>query len=364
MKLEFSLRTWLALVALGPAIFLAIELLPVLSTLFQLLLVIGLLALLIDPLADRLEVRGVSRGLTVGATLVGGVLLMAGLVMLLLPALFNSMNTLLGSLDEVSASVQSWLNSVTGSDTLGNLSTSLIGRAAETVQWAGGQLGSLLGQIGTVTLGFIVAASCVYALVADKRTGPALLKLLVPQRYHARLISLTHEASNGLERWFVAQLVICAYYIVAYSVTNMLLEVPYGLQIGTVAGMLEFIPYLGGLVGVVLSALAAATVSPMLALIVLVVHTIIGSVCVYFVAPFAFSRAVEVPSALILIGLFVGGLIGGFFAALLTVPLICVALVVYRQLWPDSLPDYSAEEPERTSSRSTSIGARTPDSSS
>ena len=72
----------------------------------------------------------------------------------------------------------------------------------------------------------------------------------------------------------------------------------------------------------------------------------IGSVCVYFVAPYAFSRAVDVPPALILLGLFVGGLVGGFFAALLTAPLLAVAIVLLRKLRPDLTPEAPAAEPQ------------------
>ena len=77
----------------------------------------------------------------------------------------------------------------------------------------------------------------------------------------------------------------------------------------------------------------------------------IGSVCVYFVAPYAFSRAVDVPPALILLGLFVGGLVGGFFAALLTVPLLAVALVILRKLRPDLAPEAPAAEPQLREAR-------------
>lgn len=332
MKLEIPPRTWLALVALGPAIYLAVQLLPLLRTVFLLLLVTAFLSLLINPLADRLERRGVSRGLTVGLALGGAVAVLVGLLLLLLPAVFGSLERLAGGLGGVAATVREQLGSLTGSAAVAEVGARLVSQAGDAIRWAVGQLGSTLAQLGLLGFGLFVAATCVAALVGDRRTPRALLEIFVPARHRERAISLTAAVSEGLSRWLVAQLAICGYYVVAYTLTLTVLGVPFGVQIGLVSGLLEFIPYLGGLVGMVLSILAAATISPMTVVLVLAVEAVIGAACVYFVAPYAFSRAVEVPPALILVGLFVGGLVGGFFAALFTVPLLAAGMVVYRQL--------------------------------
>lgn len=332
MKLEIPPRTWLALVALGPAVYFAIQLLPLLRAVFLLALITAFFALLINPLANRLEARGVSRGLTVALTLGGIVAVLVGLLLLLLPALFGSLQRLAGSLGSVAATVQAQLGALTGSPEVAEVGARLVAQAGDAIRWAVGQLGSTLAQFGLLGFGLFVAAACVFALVGDRRTPRALLEAFVPARYHARVMSLTVAVSEGLSRWLVAQLAICAYYVVAYTLTLSVFGVPFAVQIGLVSGLLEFIPYLGGLVGMVLSVLAAATVSPTTVVLVLLVEAVIGAGCVYFVAPYAFSRAVEVPPALILVGLFVGGLIGGFFAALFTVPLLAAGLVVYRQL--------------------------------
>jgi predicted PurR-regulated permease PerM len=332
VKLELTPRTWLALVALGPAIFIAIQLLPLLRSLFLLALITALLALLINPLADRLERRGVSRGLTVGLTLGGVVVVLVGLLLLLLPVLFSSLERLASNFSGVGAIVQEQLQAVTGSVEVGAIGQRLIGQAGATISWAVDQLGALLGQIGALGFGLFVAAACIFALVAEKGTARALMRAFVPARHHARLASLTTAVSEGLSRWLVAQLLICLYYVITYSAAGLIVGIPFAVQIGLVSGLFEFIPYLGGIVGLVLSVLSAATVSPTAVLLILGIEAIIGAVCVYFVAPYAFARAVDVPPALILVGLFVGGLLGGFFAALLTVPLLAAGLVVYRQL--------------------------------
>jgi predicted PurR-regulated permease PerM len=352
MGLQFSWRTWLALVALGPAIYLAILALPLLRSVFLLLLLTVFLALLISPLADTLERRGLSRGLTTGLALFGSLAVLAGLVLLILPILFNSLGKLAAGLESLAARLPVEIETAVRSQEVGNLASTVSSQVAEALRDAAAYVGSLVGQIGALGFAAFVSFAIVFALVGNKATAPALMRVLLPERYHARAASLTRAVSAGLSRWFVAQLAICGYYAVCYSAVNLLFGVPYGLQIGVVAGLLEFIPYLGGLVGMVLSVAAAATVSPTTALLVWVCQAVIGAGCVYFVAPFAFAKAVDVPPALILFGLFVGGLIGGFFAALLTVPLIASALVVLRELRPDLRPQ-KPEAPQARSARAT-----------
>ena len=351
MPFQLTRGTWLALAALGPAIYVAIQLLPILRSVFLLLLVVALLALLINPLANRLGRRGVARGLTVALALGGTALLLVGLLLLLLPAIFDSLGKLSSSLGPLSAELSAWLVRVTGSGDVAAVGGQLVGQVSGAIQWAAGQLGNVLGQVGALGFGLFVAAACVLALVGQPATGPALLRVFVPTRYHAQIGELTDAASRGLSRWFIAQLVICAYYVVAYTLTLLVLGVPFAVQIGLVSGLLEFIPYLGGIVGLVLSLLSAATIGPTTMLLVVGIEAVIGAVCVYFVAPYAFSRAVDVPPALILLGLFVGGLVGGFFAALLTVPLLAVALVILRKLRPDLAPEAPAAEPQLREAR-------------
>jgi len=87
-----------------------------------------------------------------------------------------------------------------------------------------------------------------------------------------------------------------------------------------------------------LSVLAAATVSPTTVVLVLLVQAVIGGFGAYFLMPYLFGRAIEVPAAAILFGLFIGGQIGGFVTALITVPVITMIVIVVRTLRPDIAP--------------------------
>jgi len=335
MSIQIPVRTWLALLALALAVYAAIPLLPIVGSVATLLFFTTLLVLLINPLAMRLEQRGIKRRLTVAGVLLLVLVIALLVVLAIMPVLANSFGGLADQIQHFIPELQASITSATGSASLGDDSASAVGFVAALLGQVADMGDSLPQQLGALFFALFVMVMLVFTFVGDPRAGRRMMVLFVPARHHSWLPTLITRVSDGLSRWFVAQALISLYYIITYSMTNALLGVPYARTIGTIAGLLEFIPYLGGLVGMLLSVLAAATVGPTTVILVLLIQAVIGGFCAYFLMPYLFGRAIEVPAAAILFGLFVGGQIGGFVTALITVPVITIIVIVVRMLRPD-----------------------------
>ncbi len=338
MPMQITLRTWLALFVLALAVYVAIPWLPVVGSAATLLFLTALLVLLINPLANQLEKRGIKRRLTVAGVLLLVLVLALFVVIAILPVLANSFGGLADLLQRFTPALQTSTESATGSVPLGDLIAAAVGFVAALLDQVASSGESLAQRIGTLFFALFVMVMLIFTFVGDPRVGRRMMTLFVPARHHAWLTTLLPRVSIGLSRWFLAQALISIFYVITYSLTNVLLGVPYAWTIGTIAGLLEFIPYLGGVVGMILSVLAAATVSPTTAILVLLVQAMLGSFVAYFLMPYLYARAIEVPAAAVLFGLFVGGRIGGFLTALLTVPVITIIVIVLRTLRPDIDP--------------------------
>lgn len=324
--MQITGRSWLMLFGLGVALILVGPLLPIVSAVATLLFLVALLSLLLYPLAERLERYRIPRGLTVAGTLLIVAVLFVFLTIQILPLFATAIDGLARLIAALGPRLQSAVAGLPvaqilslGSGLLGNLSSSLAG---------------LAGQVGAVFWLLFVTIALVFGMVTDSAMRAWLLHFLVPARHRARVVSLARAVSAGLARWFGAQMAISGYYIIAYATINLALSVPFAIPIAIIAGLLEFIPYIGGVVGLVLSVLAAATVSTTTVFWVWVLQAIVGAACVYFVSPFFFSRAINVPVAAILFGLYVGAQLGGFLAALLTIPVVTIITIVIRELRP------------------------------
>ena len=89
-RIQIPVRTWLALLALALAVYAAIPLLPIVGSVATLLFFTTLLVLLINPLAMRLEQRGIKRRLTVAGVLLLVLVIALLVVLAIMPVLANS----------------------------------------------------------------------------------------------------------------------------------------------------------------------------------------------------------------------------------------------------------------------------------
>lgn len=324
--LQITARTWFALLGLGVALILVGPLLPLIRSVALLLFLAALLSMLLYPLVTRLGRRGVPGGLTVAGVLTLIVVLFLYLGLQVMPLFATALNGLSRLLVAIAPRLEAGvvqlplttiLNTVSG--LMGGVSSALIGAAA---------------QVGALFWTLFVLVVLVFTLITSSETRLWLLHFFVPAAYRPRVVSLLGAVTEGLSRWFMAQLAISGYYIVGYSIAGLVVGIPFAVPIAVISGLLEFIPYLGGLVGLGLAVLAASTVSQSAVIWIVILEAIIGMIAVYVVVPFFFARAIKVPPGAVLFGLYVGGLVGGFFAALLTVPIVTIITILIRELRP------------------------------
>ena len=130
MPIQISVRTWLALLALALAIYAAIPLLPIVGSVATLLFFTTLLVLLINPLAMRLEQRGIKRRLTVAGVLLLVLVIALLVVLAIMPVLANSFGGLADQIQRFIPELQASITSATGSASLGDHSASAVGFVA------------------------------------------------------------------------------------------------------------------------------------------------------------------------------------------------------------------------------------------
>jgi predicted PurR-regulated permease PerM len=331
MRIEFSWRTWGMLVALGLAIYVGIAFLPLLGSVLVLLFLTSLLAMLIYPLARALEQRGIRRDITVPGVLILVALILLILVVQILPLITTVLGALANQIGQLTPNLGERFAEWVNAPALASIAQQFGQQLVDFLRNSAGLIGGLVGSLGAAFFFLFVLVVLVFTLIVNKQAALTLLKL-VPEPLRDETVYLVERVSEGLARWFIAQSAISLYYIICYGAIGLVLGIPYAIPIAILSGLLEFIPYLGGIVGLTLSIIAASTVGPSTVIWLVVLESIVGAACVYFVAPYAFSRAIEIPAAAVLFGLFVGGQFGGFLAALLTVPVITVITILIREI--------------------------------
>lgn len=78
---------------------------------------------------------------------------------------------------------------------------------------------------------------------------------LVPGRFHSILRNIETESDKIFSSYFRGMLIVCTFLSFSYSLGLILSGLSYGLLIGVTAGILSFIPYVGGIFGFIASVL-------------------------------------------------------------------------------------------------------------
>ncbi|WP_425092049.1 AI-2E family transporter [Tropicimonas sp. S265A] len=221
-------------------------------------LVGGAIAYFLDPVADRLEASGLSR--TLATTVIAIVALVIFTILALLviptlisqtialgeeiPAIFNELNAYLSQRFPVLEDPDSTIR-----QSLSALGQSIQDNAGELVQQI---FASALGVIGVVVFIVVVPVVAFYLLL-DWDNMIERIDELLPRDHQITIRRLASEVDKVMAGFVRGQLTVCMILGTFYSIALMAVGLKFGLVVGAVAGLLTFIPYVGSLVGGVLS---------------------------------------------------------------------------------------------------------------
>lgn len=220
----------------------------------------GLLAILLDSAAGPLRRRaGLSPTLALATVVAGGLLVLGTAFWLFGAELVAQAGELAERLPEAWAAARRWLQQYQiGRSLLQRLHgavADLEPLAAKLPHWAAMASAALLELV-------LVVFGGVYLAADPRRYRSGLLKLFPPAA-RQRVGDTVDAAALALRHWLLAQLVVM---IVVGSLTGLglwLIGIPAPLALGLLAGLLEFVPYVGPIVAAVPGLLLSLAVGPL-----------------------------------------------------------------------------------------------------
>src|SRR5690606_4587226 len=120
---------------------------------------------------------------------------------------------------------------------------------------------------------------------------------LVPQHKRVRTREVLDEIGETLGQWLAGKLLSMIVVGFCSAVGLLLLDVPLALILGVLIGVLDFIPYLGPIIGGVPAILIAFSVGPDLALYTLLLLLALQTLEGYLLIPLVERRTVALPPA-------------------------------------------------------------------
>lgn len=203
---------------------------------------------------------------------------------------------------------------------------------------AGLFFGGVIGALGNVVI--ILFVGIYFAATPQLYTNGVIR--LVPQDHRPRAREVQKELGQTLSSWLLGKAASMLIVGVVTSVGLGMLGVPLALILGIIAGLLDFIPYLGPIMAGIPAVLLALSISQDLALYTILLFVGIQLVEGYVLQPLIEAKAVDLPPALVIVMQLVFGTLFGFAGVALATPLAAGLAVLVKMLYiEDVLGDRS-----------------------
>jgi predicted PurR-regulated permease PerM len=305
----------------------------------------ALFAYLGDPAVDRLEARGFSRTVSVALVFLAMLLTVTAVLLILIPMIESQVSKLIEKLpsylDTLRFRLLPWLNQKFGvsADLLDV--EKLVALAREHWQSAGGVATTLLatvGKSGLALVGWVINLTLVPVLLfyflRDWDGMVLRVKELLPRHLEPTISALARQSDEVLGAFLRGQLSVMAALGTIYTTGLMIVGLDLALLIGMGAGLVSFIPYLGGIVGVGGGLIAAYMQfhdwqHPALVLMVFAIgQSLEGMV----LTPWLVGDKIGMHPVGVIFAILAGGQLFGFLGVLLALPSAAVVMVLLRYL--------------------------------
>jgi predicted PurR-regulated permease PerM len=162
-----------------------------------------------------------------------------------------------------------------------------------------------------------------------------LLRMFPLARRH-RIGEVLYACGYTLRWWLFGQLLAMAVVGVLMGVGLAIIGVPLAFALGVVAGLFEFIPTIGPMLGVLPALLLAVTDSGTKALWVLGLYSVVQTFEAYLLTPLVQQRVVHLPPVVTISAQVFAAWTVGPLGLLIAVPLVAVVMVVVQMLYVEN----------------------------
>jgi predicted PurR-regulated permease PerM len=184
----------------------------------------------------------------------------------------------------------------------------------------------------------------IYFAVDPRIYRQGLLKLF-PENARPRVGGMADASVKALRLWLRGQLITMAIVGVLTGVCLWLAGVPAPLALGLLAGLLEFVPYLGPILAAVPGLLLAFTVGPDVLVYAILVYIVVQQIEANVILPMVARQVLELPPALVIFSVLALGLVFGTLGWIFAAPLTVLLVVAVGRLYVRETLDTPAKLP-------------------
>jgi predicted PurR-regulated permease PerM len=334
---------WVQLVILPIALLALWALARASGPVLLILIAASTVALILNPLVKILEKTGLHRGLAILLVYLGGVAIIGGIGVLLANPISNQISRFQRDVPHLTreankdlANFQHWLDShgikvhiqKQGQTALQTIQKNILKRSGDIVSFSR----DLLTKLVTISFDLVlILVLSIYLLVYGKQIGQLARRIMppgdgTPEDDYPTLVQ--HAVFGYVRGQILFSLIMGASAAIALYIFGLIGIFPdgknYAVFFGAFYGLMEFIPYIGPIIGPLPAVLVALFNDPISAVWLIILFIALQQLEGHVVAPQVFRISLRINPILIILSLLVGYQIYGIAGALLALPVATV----------------------------------------
>ncbi len=343
-------RDILRAAALVAGVYVALHLLWVGRSVFLIGFLGVLLGITLSAAVDRLQRFRIPRGVGAALIVLLGFGAVTGLGLLIAPQISSQIGDLRQQVPRAIDQVERWVQQRGGgvaeliqpapapareqTDSAGQSSSVDIRKGlTQQLSGAAGHFFSVFSSTVAILGGLIILLFVAIFVAVDPGLYHRGLMHLFPHRARRKAGEVLSATATSLRRWFVMQVVAMLAIGSVTTLALLLLDVKAAIALGILAGLLEFIPYVGPILSAVPAIAMALVDGPEKALYVGLAYVAIQQLEGVVLQPLLMKEGLELPPVLTILGQALFALVFGFLGLLLAVPLLASIMVPVKMLY-------------------------------
>ncbi len=183
---------------------------------------------------------------------------------------------------------------------------------------------------------FVVLTISVYTAVQSREYLKGFITLF-PAHLRPKATEVTIESGRVLRKWFRSQLIVMSISGGATTLGLWILGIDYWLILGTLTGILGFIPYVGSFITVVITALVTLGSEPDKIWWVLAIYFGVQQLEGDVTTPLVMKGGVQLPEVHTIVAMLVMGSLFGLLGVFVAPPLLAVLRSVYAATYEKAM---------------------------
>jgi predicted PurR-regulated permease PerM len=314
------------------------------SFVFAVIFISIVCSLLLEPIVNYFETKGLSRVAVILGIYLVVALLFAFAIFFFTPLIIAEAKIFLGNLPaygdkihDLVTTLQKMVKDRFPGFALPDYYSYARDKALSILQTVMSSIPDFASKVASLLAVALLVPIVTFFILADGHLITKAVLRMVPNRYFEMSVLLVNKIVESLSRYVRGQLLDSCSIGILTTVGFAIIGLPYFLAVGILSALANFIPYFGPIISLVLAAFVvlitpgAFTVGMVFGILVvfLCVQIIDGTI----VYPNVVGRTVHLHPLVVLLGITAGGNMAGILGMLLAIPIISICKVTVEVLY-------------------------------